>query len=61
MLRAAPSLTALLATLDRRVDLLDKVREALDELRAEGPSPCCHRGCAGCQGGRPATATEEPR
>ena len=36
------------STVDRRARLLDEVRKALEELRAEGPAPCCHKGRAGC-------------
>jgi hypothetical protein len=38
----------IIATLDRRAELLDTVREAFEELRAEGPAPCCGKGCTGC-------------
>jgi hypothetical protein len=42
----------IIATLDRRAELLDEIRKSLDELRAEAaPSPCCHRGCSGCPEG----------
>jgi len=45
----APVLNAILATFDRRAEQLDAIRKALEELQAEGPAPCCHRGCAGCE------------
>jgi hypothetical protein len=43
-----PSLADVIAAMGRRAARLDEIREALEELRAEGAAACCHKGCAGC-------------
>jgi hypothetical protein len=48
----AVEVARIIATLDRRAELFDEIREAFGELRAEGPGPCCGNGCTGCPGGR---------